>query len=693
MRPDDEKPKTDEKRLRLAHERFRKAADAEDATRKAALEDLKFSVGEGQWPAAIAQRREEEGKPVMTMSQVDQHIKLVTNEQRQQRPMATVHPVGDGADKDTADGIQGAIRHIYTQSDAEIAHDTAFDYMVRGGFGYWRLLTERIPGSDDQEIKIKRIKNPFTVYVDPAAVEPDYSDARYLFITDTLTPEEYKDLYPHSELASLEDFSAIGDAQKEWATEHEIRIAEYFYVEGRGDDRRVKWEKINALETLDKTDWPGKWIPVIPVLGTDLVLDGKRYLAGLVRNGKEAQRAYNYAVSTAWEAAGLAPKAPFVATLKQIENYLPQWEQANRKNLAVLVYDHQADVPPPARQSANADLSAWAQLIQQAGYDLKAAVGLFNPSLGLNERDQSGKAIQSLQKQGDLSTLNYSDNLSRSIRAECRMLVDLIPHIYDAPRIQRIMHPDQSVELIGMFNSKKSGMSMDQVKRLKEMQGIKKIYDVGVGRYDITVSVGPSYQTKRQESVATQIELMKNVPIVQQAAPDMIIRNMDIPGADGIADRVKKLLPPQLQDDDATDPESRAQMAEAKLTQLAQQHQALTQALLEANQTIQAKKVESESKERIAAVEQQTQIRLKQMENEVKIAVAEITTKAQETQIRLQMEKEVWAELHGSAHDVALQTHGQAHDMTMADRAQAQTASEQAAAQANQEQQPVAATS
>jgi hypothetical protein len=674
------KPRDLKEFLALAHERFRKSAEASAEVRKDALEDLKFSVGQNHWPQDIEKRRQEEGKPTVTVNRLDQHIKLVGNEQRQQRPALKVNPVGDGATKDTAEVLQGVIRHIEVNSDAEVAYDESHDGMLRKGFDYLRVLTEFVDEESesnlDQEITIDYIKDGFRVYFDPTCNKHDYSDAGYAFVVEIMTPAAYRDKYPDSELATLGDFTSTGDADPDWANSEDVRVAEYFYVEkeyktvtakgGRQKKvtrRKVKWAKINAVEILEETEWAGKWIPIIPVLGTDKIIDGKRYLAGLVRNAKGAQRSYNYGISSAWEVAGIAPKAPYIADYRTVAAFATMWEQANRRNLSVLYYDstpeaHQGEpLPPPQRNAVAPDLAAYAALIKQADYDLKASLGMFDPSLGQNKADQSGRAIQSLQKQGDLATLNYADNLSRSMRHLGRILVDLIPKVYDVARVMRIIQPDGSVDHVGVFNGEASGMSADEARQLPELAKVKKIYDLGVGSYDVTVSVGPSFQTKRQEAVATQLELLSSVPAVQTAAPDIVIRNMDIPNADAIADRIKKLLPQALQDDPGDDPKAQLAQAQAQLMQLGQQHQQLQQAAQEMKQTIDAKQVEAASKEKIA-----------EMDGKIKLTIAEVTTKSQESQTRMQMEKEVWVEMHGEAHAFASMTVQHGHEKDMAER-------------------------
>src|SRR5215472_5892171 len=370
--------------------RFQAAEDAEAGWRAQSLDDFKFASGD-QWDYAIQQQRDRDMRPCLTMNRLRQFRRMVTNEQRQQRPSIQVNPVGNGADVGTAEVFQGIIRHIETISNADIAYDTAFEHMVTGGFGFWRLITDYSnDDSEDLEIYIKRIKNPFSVYFDPRADEPDYSDALYCFIVTDLPVELYKEEYPNSELASLTEFTTIGDATPNWILKDTIRVAEYFYVElikekrkDRGDrdfvKRKVHWAKINGIEILKKGDVPGNWIPVIPVLGDDQIIDGRRNLVGLIRDAKDPQRMYNYQISAAAETIALAPKSPTVIAEGQIEGHETEWEQSNRRNFATLTYKAISvagqPVPPPQRNAAEPPIMAMATMIRQADNDLKATTG------------------------------------------------------------------------------------------------------------------------------------------------------------------------------------------------------------------------------------------------------------------------------------------------------------------------------
>jgi hypothetical protein len=651
-----------EKFLALAHSRWKLAGEAEAQSRREALDDLKFSVGE-QWTDEIRQRRESKSRPCLTLNRLPQFIRQITNNQRQQRPAISVNPAGDGSVKDVAEILQGMCRHIEVASDAEVAYDTAFEYMARTGRGFWRILTQYCDDeSFDQEIVIEAV-DPFAVYTDPATRKPDRSDARFKFVVEDMSHDEYRALHPNSELASLTDMSSVGDKQPEWATRESVRVAEYFYVETESSTlekngltrevvkRKVKWAKINAVEILDERDWPGQWIPIVEVTGDDLIVDGKRYIAGMVRDAKDPQRMYNYWNSAATEAVALAPKAPFIGVKGQFVD--SKWEYANVENYAYLEAEpvdiNGAPAPLPQRNAVEPPIGAMTRMILQADNDLKAIIGIYDPSLGERMSDQSGRAILALQKQGDLGTSNYSDNLSRAMRFTGRILVDLIPKIYDAPRVQRIINPDQTVDQVGIYNSQSpAAQRLADPTTMQQLQSVAKIYDIGVGKYDVTVQVGPSYQSKRQEAVASMLELVKTNPTIFPAIGDLLVRNMDWHNSNEIADRLKKMLPPQLQDEDAGDPAARAQKLQTQLQAMSQQHQMLTNEVQKLTEMIKTKQVEQETKLAIA-----------KLDADVKIAVAEITAKAQNQIARAKMELDAYGMIHDSAHEVAMQAAGQ----------------------------------
>ncbi len=556
-----------------ALKRFNLAVEAENSNREHMLDDLKFRAGE-QWPTNVKQERDIAKRPCLTINRIPQYVRQVTNDARQNRPQLKIIATDDSTEE-VAEVLEGLCRQIQVSSDAGIAYDTACDAQVTMGRGYFRVITDYMDeNSFDQEIKIKRIKNAFTVYFDPGAVEPDYSDAKWCFIVSDMDKEEFKQTYPDSQMLSQE-LSSIGDNEKDWMGEDYIRVAEYFYVEEKEETlyllsngkttiakpdnsllqqmnitvkderptttRKVCWSLITAVEELDSKDWAGKYIPIIPVLGDDFDIDGRTEIMGLVRGAKDPQRMANYWETAMTEAVALAPKTPWIAAEGQIEGYEAIWQQANTMPYSVLPYKPTTiggvAVPPPQRNSVETPIQAMALARQSAIDNIDATTGIYSTKLGKQTNEISGKAIIARQKQGDISTFNYIDNLSRSIRHLGRILLDLIPKIYDAPRIVRITHADQTTEAVQInapFQKKVLG------------ETVQKIFDIRTGKYDVEVDIGPSFATKRQESSDAVLSLAQSYPPLMEKAGDLVVKSMDFPDAREVADRLK---PPGLDDE------------------------------------------------------------------------------------------------------------------------------------------------
>jgi hypothetical protein len=545
-------PKSDEDILKIARDRFQLASDAETEIRKLALEDHEFSAGK-QWPDDVIRAREMDRRPCLTINRIPQFIRQITNDQRQNRPAIKVSPVDDQGDVATAKDLQGMIRHIEYASDADTAYDTAFKHAVTGSFGYFRVVTEYCdPMSFEQEIRIKRIRNPFSVFLDPSYQQPDGSDANWGFLFEDITKDDYKAQFPGSEMASMEDWTALGHDQADWATKDTVRVAEYFYKDFRevtlvqianletgekqvieksdlphdypkeailGERKTliptVKWLKINAVEVLEQTDWPGKWIPIIPCLGDELDINGTRILEGVVRHAKDSQRMYNYWASSETETIALAPRAPWIGVEGQFEGFEEQWATANSRNHAFLQYKAKSiggqPIGPPTRNVFEPPVQAITQARMQASEDLKATTGIYDAALGAKSNENSGIAIQRRNIQAQTSNFHFIDNLTKSLRHCGRILVDLIPKIYDTARAVRILGEDGQEEII-------------QLQRCLIEKAKPAYVDLGVGKYDVTVNTGPSFETKRQEAVQSMLDLTRSIRRVAQVAGDLMVR-------------------------------------------------------------------------------------------------------------------------------------------------------------------------
>jgi hypothetical protein len=635
----------DKKIIDEAHARFALIEDAESENRNLAIEDLEFASGK-QWHDADISSRKADGRPCLTINKIPQVINQITNDQRQNRPAIKVHPVDDEGDVETAKVIQGLIRHIEYNSNAEVAYDNGFEFATKIGWGYWRVITDYVnPESFEQEILIKRIANPFSVFFDPNANEPDGSDANYAFVTEDLSAEEYKARYPKSKLAGVGEWESIGNQVPSWMPSGSARVAEYFYKENKEETiallntgetviksklpeilpegleivkerttsiPKICWVKMNACEVLEKTEWLGKYIPIVPVYGSDTNINGKRTLKGIVRDAKDPARMYNYFASAESEAIALAPKAPFIADPKQIEGYEGIWETANRKNHSYLPYNMVVNgqvLPPPQRASSDISTQAITQARMLASDDIKATTGIYDASLGNKSNETSGVAIQRRNVQAQTSNFHFMDNLTRSLRHTGRILIDLIPKVYDTARSARIVAEDGEERVVKVNDP------------TFEENGKPTLYALDAGKYDVTVDVGPSFQSKRQEAAQNMIELSKSIPSLGQAAPDLIVKTMDFNGSQELADRLKKTLPPGLADDKDQSKDIPPQV-QAQMQQMNQMVEQLTGKLNELQTEKDQKLVELESRERIEFKKLEVQLEIERAKLDAKDALS-----------------------------------------------------------------------
>ena len=620
-------PKSDSDILTVARARLDMAVSALAESREDEIDDLRFYAGSPdnhwQWPAdVLATRGAVQGqtinaRPTLTINKLPQHVRQVTNDMRQNRPGAKVIPVDDDADVQVAEIFNGMIRHIEYISDADVAYDTACENQVAYGEGYITLMTEYCePNSFDQDIKIGRIRNSFSVYMDPLIQDPTGADAKYCFITEDLTKAEYERQYPDAAPISTLQSLGVGDQSiSNWLNEDTVRIASYYYIDYEkaklnmypsgqtafqntpedkqlrafyGEPKRtresvnpkVKYCKINGYEILEQNDWAGKWIPVIRVVGNEFEVDGRLYVSGLVRNAKDAQRMYNYWVSQEAEMLALAPKAPFIGYGGQFEGYEDKWKTANTNNWPYLevnpdVTDGQGAVLPlPQRAQPPMASSGLLQAKAGASEDIKSTTGQYNASLGMGSNERSGKAILARQREGDVGTYHYGDNLTRAVRHVARQLVDLIPKIYDTQRIARIIGEDGETKMV-----KINPEQQEPVKKIVDEQGvvIEKIYNPGVGKYDVVATTGPGYATKRQEALEAMAQLLQGNPQLWQVAGDLFVKNMDWPGAQEMAKRFAKTIDPKLMEDGDESPALQAaqQQIQAMGAEMEQMHSML----------------------------------------------------------------------------------------------------------------------
>ena len=643
-----------------AKEFLRFCSDNDSNNRVEALDDLKFAGGD-QWPVEIQNSRLLESRPYLTINKIDAYCRQITNQQRQQRPRMKAHGMNNDSDEKVAEIITGICRHIENQSDADSAYDNAFDFAVRMGWGFWRITHDYPrPDSFDQEIYIKRIENPFMVYFDPNSNEPDGSDAEKCLITEVISKEAFRKMYPGADDGGGFTPRGTGDSQSEWITREDIRVAEYFYTERKRmkllllsdgttcyeDEKpketvmqdagiyvvskretikkQIKWCKLTGMQILEQRDWAGSYIPVVPVYGQQLIVDSKKKKFGLTRMAKDPQRMYNFWSTALTESVALAPKAKFLLAEGQDEGHEMEWNQANIKSMPVLRYK-QTDsegrtAPVPTRIQPEPPPAGMVTALQGLDGELKAVVGIYDPTQ-LPNGNQSGKAINGMQQQTDMTNFHYYDNLTRSIRQSGRIILDLIPHIYDKERVLRIIGADGKGELVTLNQP-----SVDE-------QGVEKILnDVTVGQYDIVMETGPGYASKRQEAFDSMVQMLSVDPTLMQTAGDLIFRNSDFPGADIIADRLAAANPmAQIDEKSPVPPQVQMQLAQSQQTiqQLQQQIQAM-------QMDIQYGASVAEQKDK--AMLQKTEMELEVRREDSKMRTS---TQAHDTVIKTETQKEI----------------------------------------------------
>lgn len=614
----------DEELLKTLRVRLDGAIRTFASTRESELDDLKFYAGspdnKWQWPADVmSSRNNAQGqlitaRPCLTLNRLPQHVKQVTNDQRQNRPSGKVIPADDNADIEVAEIFSGMCRHIETSSDIDIVLDTASENQVIFGEGYFRILTEYVDDTSfDQEIRYGRIRNSFSVYMDPMSQDPCGADANWCILTEEITKEDYQQRWPDSTpITSLKDLGAGDMFLHQWLMEDVIRIAEYFYIDytpsalnlypgnviaadGTQQDKelraffgkparsrpvagkRVLWLKTNGYDILESGEWAGQYIPVIRVVGNEFEIDGEVFVSGLVRNAKDAQRMYNYWASQEAEMLALAPKAPFIGYAGQFRGFEHQWKTANTQNWPYLevnpdVTDGQGGILPlPERSMPPMAQTGLIQAKMGAAEDIKAVTGQYNAALGMTSNERSGKAILARQKEGDVGTYHYMDNLARAVRHATRQIIDLIPKVYDTERIVRIVGEDGKPGMARINPSQ--GVP---VNKIVDSNGsvVDRIYNPGVGKYDVVVVTGPGYSTKRQEAMESMAQLLMGNPSLWQVAGDIFVRNMDWPGAQELAKRFAKTIDPKLTSEGDDNPALQAaqQQMQAMAQEMEQMH-------------------------------------------------------------------------------------------------------------------------
>lgn len=573
--------------IKLARSRMSEAVDADSKNREAAVDDLHHLSAE-QWDSETRDERESEGRPVITINRLPQFVRQVTGDIRNLNPAVKVLPADGEASEDIAEIYEGLTRHIEHRSDASSVYEAAAESAAQCGIGYFRILTEYADeDSFDQDIRIKRIHNPLSVYCDPAAREPTREDADYFFISDQMKTEEFREKYPNKASVDV-DTDRDTDGMEHWYAEGAVVVAEYLWkqpvkkeiglmrdgtvVENpvapmdiirkrTVDTHKVMWAKISGKDVLEgPQELPCKYLPIVAVTGEEMHVEDEVIRTSVIRYAKDPQRLYNYWSSAQAEMVMLQPKAPYLVTAKQVAGLEEFWNQANTANRPYLPYNPDEKAPGvPQRAQPPVSSQGMAQEVMKAAEDMKATTGIYDAGLGNQGNEQSGVAIRQRQLEGDISTSIYADNLAKAIAYCGRIIVDMIPKVFDTNRMVRIVGQDDTEKMVEVNGLRTS------------IDGVELINPLGQGKYDVRVTVGPNYTTRRQETAESMMQFVQAFPQAGQVAGDLIAEAMDWPDSDKLAYRLKKILPPGMRDTDDLSPEEQQQMQQQMQQQQMQQ--------------------------------------------------------------------------------------------------------------------------
>src|SRR5215469_376168 len=596
---------SDEDILFEARERFRRVNDWEGDFRQQYLDDTRFVHGDEdnhwQWPDQMFAMRGD--APALTINKTRQHCLQIINDAKQNKPQVRISPVSDEATKASADIYEGVVRHIEYMSNASVAYDTATTQQVHGGIGWWRIVREyEGDGSFEMGLRIQRIRDAMSVYLDPDIQEVDGSDARFAFVVDDVARDEFEDKYPEYRDSLIPQGGTAGPViTGGWLDEDHVRVAEYFRIVDRDDTlhllpdgsamreaelrgemldylrrmsvssrattrREIEWFKIVGGRIVDEAIEPGRYIPLVRVIGEEAVIEGRLQRCGHVRALKDPQRMYNYWSSAAVEQVALQSKTPWVAAVESVEAFQRKWDTANTENHSVLPYNARDDqgnpLPPPTRTEPPQMAQAYVTGMQMASQELMYASGQYQPTLGQPSPTQetSGKAIALRQRQGDNATYHYIDNLAIAIRFTGRILLNLIPIVYDTPRVLQIMAPDGTVDSVQLNPAQPQPLQTQENPQAAQPQAggdaptpqqqlaaqVVRIFNPNVGRYSVQADVGPAYATKRQQAFDAFLQICTTAPQLLNVAGDLLMKSADFPNAEDLAERLQRLVPPNV---------------------------------------------------------------------------------------------------------------------------------------------------
>lgn len=627
---------SDDKLVFEAKERFKRCEDWEKQARINYVFDMKFANGDAtnlyQWPEEVTRNRAVDHRPCLTVNKTRQHCLQVINDQRQHPTQIHIRPTGNQASYDAGEVFEGLVRHIENQSNAQNAYSNASYCQVVGGIGYWRITTDWA-GEDsfEQEIYIRRVADPLSIYLDPDIQQADGSDASFGFVFTDMPRDEFVRQYGEDDdmATSPLGFENGEQGHRAWETKDHVRVVEYFRkiykpdklheldngmvikesevrAANKNDGLRqalglpesadlldqlkqnssrardietpeIEWYLIAGSKIINRNIWPGKYIPLVRVIGEETVIDGMMDRKGHTRCLIDPQRIYNYWTSSAVEAVALQTKTPFLAAIEAVRGFEEDWASANIENKSWLPYnaltENGEQITPPTRVEPPVMSQAYLDGLRISAQEMMMASGQYEANMGQKSNEVSGKAVDARERQGDNATYHYIDRMAEAIRYTGRILVDLIPKVYDTERVVAILEPDGTQRMVQVNPNHPQAHSQLANPDGKDYKrdAIMAIFNPAVGRYEVEADVGPEYATRRQETFNAITQILQYNEALMPVIGDLLFRAADFPLADEIAERLKNMVPPQALGDQSQNPQVQ-QMQQL----LAQQHEVLT---------------------------------------------------------------------------------------------------------------------
>lgn len=530
--------------------------------REAALDDKKFAAGE-QWDPIVLQQRK--GLPCLVINNIPQFTAQLVGDWRDDRKAIKVIPSND-EDTDVASVRGDLIRAIEMQSRADRVYDSSFESLVQCGDGSLRVAVEYARNDVfDQDIFIRPIEDALATVWDRFSVDPTGRDAKRVFVDDRLPKDEFKRKWPEIDPTDLISDTTIKDITIDgWMDSDSYRVTEYWRLIERKrlmvlfengktyqlDDSnmealllengppiktRVAWctyAQMHLVTGFAVLAGPFEYqlnrLPIVRMSGRIVNVGGRRVRYGLVRFMKDAVRLKNFWRSVAAEQLGYAPKAKWIAPESAVEGREETFRQAHLSRDPLLVYNDGAESPPTLIPPPPVEAS----LLNEAAVntqDMKDVTGIHDASLGIRSNEISGRAIQARKQQGDIASMSFFDNANAAILEAGDVINQLIPQIYDGTRVIRIIGEDETLKF----------------QRINDPMNPEAI-DLSVGLYDVALSTGTSYSTRRAEAAQAMMDAIQVWPDLMSIAGDLVAKAQDWPGAEKLAERLKKTVPPQF---------------------------------------------------------------------------------------------------------------------------------------------------